>query len=179
MAHGGAPRRFAFLATPNQLGTFFAYEDAQGTLVFVDALDEVPESERGSARPIDAASLPQSIVETPAATLTPARAIPRDLLASFDFASAAVGVGATLFVLFVLATLRGHGRFVLKGALLLTACVLLGGAYFGFARRTAGLGDGPLADPAALLRDARHAADAMQDKLTRQERTLDRAGGEP
>jgi hypothetical protein len=67
----------------------------------------------------------------------------------------------------------GLRRIVFGGALVVGLAALAGGAYFGWLRRTTGLGHGTFAAPGAMIDDSRQAVEDMQKRRAEQERLLE------
>lgn len=89
-----------------------------------------------------------------------------------DLPSVAVGFAMALGFWLLSLLIRRSGRLLFKVGLVLAMVALVAGAYFGWLRRTAGLSDGHLASPAAVVDDAKKAAKQMQDRLQKNERIL-------
>ncbi len=89
-----------------------------------------------------------------------------------DLPSVAVGFALSLVLWVGSSVVRRSGRLLFKLAGILLVVALVVGAYFGWLRRVAGLSDSQLSNPASVIQDAKGAAEKMQRRLQKNERTL-------
>ena len=139
---------------------FYRFEDANGRLHIVDSLDLVPHALRGGADRVHYDE--QTAVNgLPAATGLTGRQI------------FAAGVAAALLLVLLFKYLPGTGRFVTRLALMGVVVALLGGAYFGYLRRTTQPSSGALfATPGTLVEDAKGAVEKMNARIRAQQAEL-------
>jgi hypothetical protein len=139
---------------------FYRFEDAQGRLHLVDSIDSVPQALRAHAVCIeyraDATGFSRQI----------AQAGPN---AAWIFG---LGVLAAVLLLFLFWRLPAMRRMVVRLALLAGVVALLGGAYFAWLRRNAGLSNDTLATPAALIDDAKAAVAKMNARTQAEQNEL-------
>lgn len=148
-------------APASQTSVYFRFQDAQGREHIVDSLDEVPEAYRSRAVRIELA--PGSESQHPTSSFS---------VSSIDARSCSVGLGAALVLGLLVLCMRRGRRLLLKLAFLAAAVVALATAYFGWLRRETGQGQSLLAAPSALIDDARHAVDKMNQRTKQQEQML-------
>jgi len=89
-----------------------------------------------------------------------------------DLPSVAVGFALSLVLWVGSSVVRRSGRLLFKLAGIALVVALVVGAYFGWLRRAAGLSDSQLSNPASVIQDAKGAAEQMQRRLQKNERTL-------
>lgn len=173
---------------------FFTYEDAEGHAYVADSLDRIPKKYRELAEEVsfeEAADKLDEIQKTASERLKKAermrkkglreaKEMQREIgdvvpfVTDLDLPSVAVGFAMSLVVFLVLSFVRKTGRLILKLGLLVAIVLLVAGAYFGWLRRAAGLGDGALASPAEVIGDAKKAATKFQERIGQQERALEK-----
>lgn len=138
---------------------FYRYRSADGRVVIVDSLSQVPTSERARAERI----------EMPARSSLSVEALSKQL----DWPSFAAGFGAALLLAtLVLFLSRGSMRWL---AFLLLLALLVGGsgAYFGWLRRSTGQDTAVFASPSSLIDDAHRAVEKMKAHEKQQERVIE------
>ena len=167
---------------------FFKYQDSGGRTVVVDDWALVPEAyrpqverllgevpRRGEDQPVAASrSTVTKSKRTAKKSSKTAKSSsgPMAFVRGLDLPSVAVGVALALGLYVGLQVFRRSGRLLLKVILTAGVCALVASAYFGWARRSAGLSDDSLAAPTEILDDARRAASELKRSIRRQERTL-------
>jgi len=155
---------------------YFSYTDANGVVVIVGSLSDVPEQQRAQAKHIDL-SKPALRVPAKDAAGTAGEPMPRLCLGDVPgcLHTASFLIGAAVAVV-----LGGVGMLAFRKAARLVAVVAgifaigaLVTAYLTHARRLAGLPGDKLATPAVLIDDARAAAKAAEEHQRKQARVLD------
>ncbi|MBN1609314.1 MAG: hypothetical protein JW940_21970 [Polyangiaceae bacterium] len=154
---------------------YYRHEDASGKVTVVDSLEKLPAEVRAKAERVVLTGTPEVRVD-PRGHAERATAAP--LPFGVDTASFALGLGAGMLsaglIGLMLSRLSGGaGRWVVRGALTVGLAVLIAGSYFGWVRRTAGIGNGTLASPGQLVQDARDAAERVRQLRDAQRRELD------
>jgi len=139
---------------------FYRFEDAQGRLHLVDSIDSVPQALRARAVCIeyraDATDFSRQIAQAgPNA--------PRIL---------GLGAAAALLALLVFWRFPSTRRVAARLAILAGVVALLGGAYFAWLRRNAGLSNDALATPSALIDDAKAAVAKMNARTHAEQNEL-------
>lgn len=186
---------------PEASGALYRYRDPEQGWVFTNDLEAIPEAardtvqrfvpqadvgaaaEEGARRLRDDAE--RALEELPAKARAlgrrskrEAEAVQREVgdvlpfVRDLDLPSVAVGFAGALLVWVASSMLRRTGRLLFKVGAFALVVALVAGAYFGWLRRAAGLGEGRLSTPKAIVDDARKAADDMQDRLQKNERLL-------
>ena len=127
----------------------------------VDSIDSVPEALRAHAVCIeyraDATHFSEKLVQTAGPN------------AVWIFG---LGAAAALLLLFVFWRLPGARRLAVRLTLLAALVALLGGAYFAWLRRNAGLSNDALATPSALIEDAKAAVAKMNARTQAEQNEL-------
>jgi hypothetical protein len=141
---------------------FYRYEDQNGRLHIVNSPAALSSADRAKAERIE-------LSPPPAATAAGVAAAAR----GFDGASFALGFGAAAILGAVLFSFKGGSRMLAKVAALLALVCLVGGAYFGWLRRTTGQGNSMVASPNELVNDARRAVEAVSEKRRERDRILE------
>lgn len=142
--------------------TLWHYLDDRGRDVIVSDFKDIPKQYQAAATPAGAhRTVTTSSDRFPPATIGPVH-LP-SLALGFVVAGALVGVFAAR-----------RSRIVTRVVLALVSIAAIGGLYFGWVMRTAGLGDDVLASPGRALDEARHAVDATNASAHAQESVLDK-----
>ncbi len=191
------------MAQPQITGAIYRYKDAQDHWVYTNDLESVPAgfsttveafelrqsdadrlqdtAERVREQAEDALeALPGRAKALTAQSEATARRGLREVgdvvpfVKELDAPSVAVGFALSLVIWVGSSVVRRSGRLLFKLLGLSLIVVLVLGAYFGWLRKAAGLSESQLSSPAALIQDARGAANKMQRKLRKTERTLRR-----
>jgi hypothetical protein len=138
---------------------FYRYRSADGRVVIVDSLSQVPVHERARAERIEMPARSSLSVEV--------------LTKQLDWPSFAAGFGAALVLATIVLFLsRGSTRWL--SFLLLLALVVGGsGAYFGWLRRSTGQDTALFASPSSLIDDAHRAVEKMKEHDKQQERVIE------
>jgi len=161
----------AFAAGPMQVATsaprspqFYKYRTADGRIVIVDSLSQVPPAERARAEPVDVTKNAAPTSTTSASVIEASKHL--------DLPSFAAGFGVALVLGVVVSLLfRNSARAV--SALLLVGFLVAGtGAYFGWLRRSTGQSEALLSSPTAVIDDARKAVEKMKQAQKQQEQTI-------
>lgn len=191
------------MAQPQITGAIYRYKDADSHWVYTNDLESVPAAfskaveafvpeDRGGDRLQETAervreqaedaleALPGQAKALGAKSKATARRSLREVgdvmpfVKELDGPSVAVGFALSLVIWVGTSAVRRRGRLLFKllGLSLVVALIL--GAYFGWLRKAAGLSESQLSSPAALIQDARGAANQMQQRLRKTERTLRR-----
>lgn len=105
-----------------------------------------------------------------AQSLTEHREIP--LVGDVHPPSFAFGVMTALVLVIGAKLLWGSAKLVLKIGAIAALVVLLGGTYFGWVKRSAGLGDSKMASPQELIEEAQKAAAAAKKQIEEQQKQL-------
>ena len=138
---------------------FYRFTDASGRVHIVDSLDLVPQAFRAQVEGVHYEEQ------------TPVNGLPSVAsLASWQIF--ALGVAATLVVMFVFKRLPGSGRIVVRLGLIGLVVAVVGAAYFGFLRRTTQQSGAAFASPSALIDDAKGAVEKMNARLKAQQAEL-------
>ena len=155
---------------------FLRYRDHQGRDVVTNDITEVPVELRGAvARLRPPAPTPRERAEAAAAArVASARAVfgAAPQLHGPSFALGAVVAFAVAWLVF---GLRGARRALVRVVVVGVGILLIGGLYFGWVLRTAGLDQGALASPRAALDEARRAraqVEQRSDELHRVDEAL-------
>ncbi len=157
---------------------FFTYRDADGHLYLSDSLEGIPKKYRELAEEVKLGERLKQARQLPKKSLKEAKKVQREVgdvlpfVKDLDLPSVTVGFALSLGVLLVLSIVKRTGKLLIKLALLVAICALIGGAYLGWLRRAAGLGDSKLSSPKAVIDDAKKAATQFQKRLDEQEKTL-------
>lgn len=116
--------------------------------------------------------------ELPKKSLEEAKKVQREVgdvvpfVKELDLPSVAVGLALSLVLLLVFSIVKKTVNLVLKLALLFVIICLIGGAYFGWLRRSSGMGHDKFASPKRVMEDAKRAASDFQKKIDDQEEML-------
>lgn len=166
---------------------FYRYHDAEGRIVIVDSLNDVPPSARDKTERISYSAAPRSAAApggTPAPSGAPSpgaelqgTAAPHSdrapaLPFALDWPSFGAGFGAALLVGLGLLVLRRFSSPLARFAVFAALAALFGGAYLGWLRRSTGQGDALLASPPAVIQDARRAVEQMKQRNQKQEEEI-------
>lgn len=155
---------------------FFRYRDDRGNDVITNDLAQVPVELRGKVELVTASdpSPAQQAQAKAAARVEAARAV-FGAAPQFHGPSFALGAVLAFAAAYLAFGVRGARRALLRIVVIGVAMVALGGLYFGWVLRTAGLDRGTLASPAAALDEARRVrqqAEQRGDELRRAEDAL-------
>jgi len=139
---------------------FYRFEDAQGRLHLVDSIDSVPQALRAHAACIEYRA--------------DATDFSRQITQAGPNAARIFGLGAlaALLVLLVFWRVPATRRLAVRLAILAGVVALLGGAYFAWLRRNAGLSSDALATPSALIDDAKAAVAKMNARTQAEQNEL-------
>lgn len=154
------------MSDPARGPAVYRYEDEDGRVHFVDALDKVPETlhsriERLPPRVGPAAEVPKS-------------KSPGDFVRSLDVPSVGVGIAIGLVLVFLGSLVRGSAGWLVRAGVLLAVATLLGGAYLNWVQQSAGLGDeGIVATPSEIVEEAKKASRKLEKRLQSQRKTLE------
>lgn len=180
------------MSKPNPPEGYFLYQDASGQLFIADTLEGIPDAYRAMAKrlSLDEAKVVASKVETTAeqakakatqaqkGVIKTAKNVQRDVgdvipfVKSLDLPSVGFGFAFALAFVLVFTVVKKAGGIVLKLALLIAVVAFLGGSYFGWLRRAAGLGSDGMSSPTELIQDAKDAANDAKKRLENQEKML-------
>lgn len=148
---------------------FYRFTDSRGTLHIVDSLDSVPAAQRERAERVQYNAESPSNGERPLQQLTSALQHPERLSGWPMFG---LGAAAVLLAVVVFRLLPGAGKTLLRALVALAVVALLGGAYFGWARRVAHQSSDLLASPTTIVEDAKGAVEKMNARLKEQQLQL-------
>lgn len=175
-------------AIPDQV--FYRYDGPDGNVVLVDSLDKLPPDVRPKAKRLVYEGSSRSLQGTlndlltgnddwqATSTSTSSAANPEAVL-GLHTPSFVLGVGTGLGVFFVLSWfLRPQStsfgkRLLVSVALTAGVAAVLGGAYFGWLRRTTGQAGGVVATPSQLIEDAKRTMREVEERRKEQQRQLD------
>jgi hypothetical protein len=148
-------------------GTYYRFKDSSGVDHLVDSLSAIPNEYRQKAEKVDLKDIYKEAkqVQKEVSGVVP-------FVADLDLPSMAVGFAFALLAFLVLTFMWKTGKMLLKVGLLFAIVVFVGGAYFGWLRRAAGVGTEALAHPAQLLKDAKDSTEKMNKALKDEERVL-------
>jgi hypothetical protein len=164
-------------------GSYYRYEGPDGRVHITDSIDHLPAQARASAGRVeyqDAPSLATGAATASSAPMSTALApivdravaanmVPRGL----DATSFVFGFGTALALAAVLFLVAKGSRLVLKVVVGVGIACLLGAAYLGVLRRSVGQGDGILATPGEMIKDAQDAVRAAEERQLRQQRLIE------
>lgn len=157
---------------------FFRYKDSHGNDVITNDLAEVPVELRGSVELVTASDpTPREQAAAKSAARTDAARSLFGTAPQFHGPSFALGGVLAFAAAYLVFGVRGARRALLRIVVVGVAMVALGGLYFGWVLRTAGLEGGALASPAAAIdeaRRARHELEQRNDEVRRVEQALER-----
>jgi len=136
---------------------FYRYRNAEGRVVIVNSLAQVPTAQRDHAEGVVLATPDQGLGR-----------IGRELHWPSFLAGASCAIVACLLLL----ALRRTGKRLLRVALVVGLTVLGVGLYLGWARRMAGDNVALVSSPSALIEDARAAVEKMNQHNLEQQRVL-------
>lgn len=139
---------------------FYRFEDAQGRLHLVDSIQSVPPALRARAVCIEYRA------DAPDFSRQIAQASPNAARIFW------LGALAALLVLLLFWRSPGTRRLATRLAILAGVVALLGGAYFAWLRRNAGLSNDTLATPSALIEDAKAAVAKMNARTEAEQNEL-------
>ena len=139
----------------------FSYRDAAGREVFTNEPASVPRELQGTLVEVD---MGPHVVMTPKVT---------EELGGVHLASAALGAAAMAVALLLPRVLR-RGRWIPRTVGVVAAVAVLGGLYFGWVMRTAGLGTGAFADPRAAIDAAHRAVEDTKKAADARERAVEK-----
>lgn len=126
----------------------------------VDSIDSVPQALRSHA----------ACIEYPVEQTGIAGALAQGKLSGYQIFG--LGFAAALLVAFVFSRLPGTFRLVARVAIVGGVVALLGGAYFGWMRRTAGQSKDTFAGPGAMIDDAKAAVAKMNARTQAEQAEL-------
>ncbi|MBK8013439.1 MAG: hypothetical protein IPK13_19050 [Deltaproteobacteria bacterium] len=151
----------------------YRYSDGEGTVHMVDALEAVPAEYRAAAKRVVLSGgrrAMEAVRDQVRGQDWPGVA---HFVGDLDGPSVAVGFAVGLLGALGFTILRITGRIVLKLALVLVVGALLFGAYFGWARRSAGLSDDAFSTSGALIDEAKNAAKQIRAQRRKQKEILE------
>jgi hypothetical protein len=142
---------------------YYRYQGADGRIVIVDSLSQVPASSREHVERVDLDAT--TTASTPSSDKT--------FVSQFDGPSFAAGFGlALLLATMVLLVRRGSLRWL--GFLLVLGLLVGGfGAYLGWLRRSTGQSTAAFASPSAVINDARRAVETLQQRERERDRVIE------
>jgi hypothetical protein len=151
---------------------FYRYTDASGVVHIVDSLDRVPTTQRERAERVQYDDWTPVNGERPYSEFVGVlhRA---DGLGGWQMFG--LGVGTVLLGALVFRLLPGARGLVLRLAIAVGVAALLGGAYFGWARRVAHQSNDVFASPGTLIEDAKSAVEKMNAHVKEQQDQLKEA----
>ncbi|MFO0722515.1 MAG: hypothetical protein U1E65_01950 [Myxococcota bacterium] len=157
----------------------FQWEDGQGVMHLVDALEKVPAELRAKAKKItffdDRPSLQKELEQKipPRVRQEVGQVATRvEKAVDLHWPSFGLGVGLAIGLVILWKVVWSGAKLILKLVVFAVIASLLGGGYFGVLRSGAGLGAARLSSPQELIDDAKQVVDQANKHTKDQEKAL-------